>query len=251
MAIKPQKTITKKTIQQKIQKLGAEWGDDPKKVLAKLKKLTKEYEAEITKKEVDQIFKGNKRYEIEDRRDAARWFRSEVQRLIKDPFEVQHKEMNRYTRRQPVMSMPKPTDIGKMFFYKYDPKHKETLPYYDIFPLILMVKPLEDGWQGLNLHYLPPKQREILIYRLMVTLSDTRLDNHTRLKINYDLLKGVSKFRYFEPCFKRYLVDHVKSNVRPIPIRHWAKAILLPVAKFKKASITTVWADSRRKMQRK
>jgi len=107
-----------------------------------------------------------------------------------------------------------------------------------------MVNTLNDGWHSLNLHYLPPKQRQVLITRLMANLSDTKLDNNTRLKINYQLMKGVSKYKLFKPCFKRYLVSHVKTTVRPIPMRHWAKAILLPVAQFKKASQSKVWSDS-------
>ena len=50
---------------------------------------------------------------------------------------------------------------GRMFMYFYDPKHKKTLPYYDRFPLIFMVEKAERGFYGLNLHYLPHKQRAI------------------------------------------------------------------------------------------
>lgn len=246
MSIKPRPTIEKKTIQQKVQDLGIVWSDDPARNLKQLKRLTKELETSIKMKDAGELFGTSKQFKADDIRDARKWFKGEIQRLMANPWEVDHKRMSKYTRGQKGMSLPKPTDIGKMFFYGYDPKTKDTLPYYDIFPLIIMVKGLKDGWHGLNLHYLPPKQRQILILRLMENMSDTRLDNNTRLKINYQLLKGVSKYRYFKPCFKRYLISHTKSTVRPVPFRHWTKAILLPVAKFKKASITTVWADSMR-----
>ena len=246
MSIKPRKTKDTRTVQQKIQDLGVKWSDDPAQNLRQLKRLSKELETSIKMKDVPQLYGTTKLYKKEDIRDARKWFKDEIQRLLSNPWEVDHKKMSKYTRGQRGMSLPKPGDIGKMFFYGYNPKTKDTLPYYDIFPLIIMVKGLKDGWHGLNLHYLPPKQREILILRLMENMSDTRLDNNTRLKINYNLLKGVSKYRFFKPCFKRYLVSHVKTTVRPIPFRHWTKAILLPVAKFKKASITTVWADSMR-----
>lgn len=246
MSVKPQRTITKVSVQQKVQQLGIEWSDDPQANLKQLKKLQKELERNISQKDIQKIWGTDKRFKQQDIRDARKWFRDEVKRLMENPWEVDHRQMSKYTRGQKAMSMPKTTDIGKMFFYAYDPKTKEELPYYDVFPLILMVKTLNDGWHGLNLHYLPPKQRQVLIDRLLVNLSDTKLDNNTRLKINYQILQSAGKYRLFKPCFKRYLVNHVRSTVRPIPMRHWAKAILLPVAKFKKASNSKVWAESLR-----
>jgi len=218
-----------------------QWSDDPRKNIEQLRRLAQELEYDLDYEGIEYT---QKIYAPEDIRQARKWFKEEVKRLLANPWEVDHKRMSKYTRRQPAISLPQPHDIGRMFFYGYNPKTKDTLPYYDILPLIIMVKGLDDGWHGLNLHYLPPKQREILIYRLMEVMSDTKLDNYTRLKINYNLLSNVAKYRYFKPCFKRYLKTHVRSSVRPIPFRHWPKAILLPVAKFKKASITTVWADS-------
>ena len=35
---------------------------------------------------------------------------------------------------------------GNMYMYFYDPKHKETLPYYDRFPLAVMVEPAKGGF---------------------------------------------------------------------------------------------------------
>lgn len=244
MSIKPQRTVNPVDVQKKVQDLGIKWSDDPKKNLKQLQKLTKSLEQQISKKELENIYGVNKKYQEEDIRDARKWFRDEVKRLVASPWEVDHKKMSKYTRGQQSIGLPNPTDIGKMFFYAYDPKTKTEMPYYDTFPLVIMVKTLKDGWHGLNLHYLPPKQRAVLITRLMENISDTKLDNNTRLKINYQLLKSVSKYRLFKPCFKRYLMNHTRSSVRAVPIRHWAKAILLPVANFKKASQSKVWADS-------
>src|SRR5579859_4289851 len=46
--------------------------------------------------------------------------------------------------------------IGKMVMYTYDPKLKEKLPYYDTFPLGIVVAFNKTGFYSLNLHYLPP-----------------------------------------------------------------------------------------------
>jgi len=246
MSIRPQKTIKKVSIQQKVQDLGIKWSDSPEDNLKQLKKLSQELERKISQKDIQKIWGTDKAFKEQDIRDARKWFMDEVKRLMANPWEVNHKKMSKYTRGQGAINLPKATDIGKLFFYKYDPKLKAELPYYDMFPLILMINTLKDGWHGINLHYLPPKQRQVLISRLLINLSDTKLDNNTRLRINYKILKSASKYRLFKPCFKRYLVNHTRSSVRPIPMRHWAKAILLPVAQFKKASTSKVWAESLR-----
>jgi hypothetical protein len=225
-----------------------QWSKDPKKHLAQLRRLTKELELTFDTKDTPDL-KPGKNYKPEDVRNARVWFKDQIRDVLANPWGLSNMvpdklKLRWWARKQPIMSLPKPTDIGKMFFYGYNPKTKDTMPYYDIFPLILMVKGLDNGWQGLNLHYMPPKQRELLILNLMDRMSDTKLDKHTRLKMNYSMLKKVSKYRYFKPCFKRYLASHTTSSVRTIPFEYWPKAILLPVAKFKKSSITSVWADS-------
>ncbi len=62
--------------------------------------------------------------------------------------------------------------IGKMYFYFYDPKTKESMPYYDQFPLVIPIEKYNDGFLGLNLHYIHPKHRMILLDKLSDTLSN-------------------------------------------------------------------------------
>ena len=116
--------------------------------------------------------------------------------------------------------------IGSMQMFFYDPKHKETLPYYDTFPLVIVVKPAKGGFLGLNLHYLPPTLRAMFL--------DALMDNVT------------SKLRYYEPCIKHYLNAHVKSKFAEVKAPEWEIATFLPTAQFQKASNTKVYADSRK-----
>ena len=39
--------------------------------------------------------------------------------------------------------------VGKMYFYFYDPKTKDTMPYYDRFPLVIPIEMyrVEGGWK--------------------------------------------------------------------------------------------------------
>jgi len=44
---------------------------------------------------------------------------------------------------------------GNMYMYVYDPKYKDTMPYWDQFPLCLPFDEISGGFVGINLHYLP------------------------------------------------------------------------------------------------
>ena len=56
--------------------------------------------------------------------------------------------------KEPVLKTESEQIPGGMFMYFYDPKTKATLPYYDKFPLTVIVGPAPGGFTGLNLHYL-------------------------------------------------------------------------------------------------
>jgi hypothetical protein len=64
--------------------------------------------------------------------------------------------------------------------------------------------------------------------------------------LSYDVLNDASKFRYFRPCIKRYLVSQVASVPVLIDPSEWDIALMLPVEMFEKASKEKVWAESRK-----
>ena len=135
---------------------------------------------------------------------------------------------------------------GRMFMYFYDPKHKKTLPYYDRFPLIFMVEKAERGFYGLNLHYLPHKQRAIFFDRLTDYTTNEKYNLTTRLRLSYNLLKGSSRLSPFDPCFKHYLSEHVRSRMVEVPASDWETVLFLPSENFKKKNKNQVWTDSRK-----
>jgi hypothetical protein len=125
------------------------------------------------------------------------------------------------------------TVIGKMYFFAYDPKFKNTLPMYDRFPLVFPIEGYSDGFLGLNLHYLAPAQRTTLLNMLSGFSSNQRLDKTTKLRLSYDLLSQTKKLASASrPCIKRYLFSQVRSDFIEITAAEWYKAIELPVAMF-------------------
>lgn len=123
--------------------------------------------------------------------------------------------------------------IGKMYCFFYDPKHKATLPMYDRFPLIFPIERYEDGFLGLNLHYLSVPERRALLGELMQFASTKSLTPNTKLRMTYDKLqstKGLSTS--YRPCIKRYLTGHLRSRFVEITPDEWEKVIELPVQNF-------------------
>ena len=134
--------------------------------------------------------------------------------------------------------------IGKMYFFFYDPKTKDSLPYYDRFPLVIPIERYSDGFLGLNLHYIHPKQRIILLDKLSDTVTNKRFDEKTKLRISYQYLATASTAFQAMPCIKRYLFNHLTSRFLEIPADEWDIAALLPVEQFEKASKSKVYAES-------
>ena len=137
--------------------------------------------------------------------------------------------------------------IGRMYFYYYDPKTKDKLQYYDRFPLVLPIEQYPDGFLGLNLHYIHPKQRIILLDKLSDFANNKKFDKTTRLRLTYDALASASRAFEATPCIKRYLFSHVESRFLEITADEWDIAALLPMETFVGATTSKVYADSRKK----
>jgi hypothetical protein len=135
---------------------------------------------------------------------------------------------------------------GAMTMFFYDPKTKDKLPYYDKFPLTIVVDSAPKGFYGLNLHYLPPALRAKFLDGLLDNLNNKYYDDKTRFAVSYNYLKRSSRMKYFQPCFKHYLTSHVKSKFAMVEAPEWEIAAFLPTAQFEKAGKNKVYADSRR-----
>ena len=173
-------------------------------------------------------------------KESRAWFMNKAKNL--------NVSRSKLMKEEPIELRSRPA-VGKMYMYFYDPKHKETLPYYDRFPLIIMVGPAPKGFMGLNLHYLPLDVRAKFLDALLGTINNERYDESTRFRLSYDMLKRASKLRAFRPCLKRYLSSHVRSRLALVPAPEWEIATFLPTADFEKASSSEVYKDSRRKMR--
>mgnify|MGYP000545327616 FL=1 len=191
------------------------------------------------------LIQGARQGIIPARTVAARdWYRSAAGKLMSNitpgVFEKRTDEARK------VSSM----EFGYMYAFKYDPKTKNDLPYYDTFPLIFPVRMDSDGFLGINFHYLPPVLRAKLMNALYSTLTNKKYDDTTKVKISYSILQSASKYRYFKPMLKKYLRSHVRSQFLEIQVNEWDIAIFLPTESFRKADTGRVWEESRKQIGR-
>jgi hypothetical protein len=170
---------------------------------------------------------------------AGNWFRSIVNRT-----KGQFSDETPKTILQRSDSLVSKSVLGKMYFYSYDPKWKNELPWYDTFPLVFPIERYPDGFLGLNFHYLAPKHRAVLMDQLKMFANNKKYDETTKLKLTYDMLKGFTKIKRARPTVHRYLSSKVKSKFVLVNADEWEVALFLPVERFRKASKKKVWAHS-------
>ena len=158
-----------------------------------------------------------------DREKSLTWYRGKVKSLM-DTI-TKNKLM-----RGKLFSSPQSNGLN---FFRYNPKLKAVLPYYDMFPLVLPIQSAPGGFLGINFHYLPIPLR----MKLFETLEKKDF------KGDYRALKNV---REIKPTIKHYLKSQMASKFLRLEEDEFAPAIFLPVQDFRKAGTSTVYSQSRR-----
>jgi len=169
-----------------------------------------------------------------------------------------------------------PAHIGKLCMFFYDPLHKKTLPYYDRAPMIIPLQPKEGkngkkGFLGLNLHYLHPMARAVLLdfllnnerYGWMHKDREKTMKyeafKRRRIQMAYEDLAGICATPIYKPTVKHYLNEQVRSRFYLVDPCDYTIFISLPFEQFERNknfrdqkleaiyesySKEKVWADS-------
>lgn len=173
-------------------------------------------------------------------RDAITWLKRKVAQ-IRQPQTIGRGIKGETDRNTVVQKFLK----GGLYFFFYGPKGKDDLPYYDAFPLVLVLDRYPDGFLGLNLHYLPIKQRILILSKLIAYGAIyNENDELKRIRITYDILQSTKRFKEFRPCLKRYLYSNIKSKLLAVQPDEWDVAVMLPAHQFKKEKAPVVWEES-------
>lgn len=173
---------------------------------------------------------------------SAEWFRNKIRELsgeAKNRLSSATPEKFYRDSENKVLTteFKKRVSIGDLFCYFYDPKYKKTLPYYDMFPLIMLIDADADTFLGLNFHYLPPRFRARLLDKVSAVGKNQNLN-----------FRKIARIPEVAPTVKRYRYDHVQRRVIEIKEEENELVIFLPLEKFAKETKSKVWADSKKRL---
>ena len=196
------------------------------------------------------------REEAHGRELSIRWYRQKVQDLLPKP---QVRAMIREgVKTQKVTVRP---NFGTMNLFYYRPKGAAKLPYYDVFPLVIPIgRRLNDGFVGLNFHYLSVPQRWLLLERLSMFQVPSELDAFDTGEGAGDVMalfwSKIRRKRGVRPIVKRYLTKNIKSRFLKIELSEMLIALSIPMERFytgkwggrKKYISEKVYRQTRREM---
>jgi len=174
-----------------------------------------------------------------DAEKSYQWYRNQINNL---GSRINGREILRTERLTSRLT------FGNMYLFMYDPKHKETLPYYDTLPLVLPFNTAPNGFLGINLHYLPYLARFNLLGNLSMLATDENMNERTRINISWQILNSSSKYLSATACVKHYLTDHIKTRFLKINFSDWITAAMLPIESFRKEQKEKVWRETKRKI---
>ena len=125
--------------------------------------------------------------------------------------------------------------VGNMYFFRYDPKYKATLPVYDKYPLAIVIERYTDGFLGLNMHYLTKGQRKNAVVLMNDFYAKKKPFSGTTTGkglTNWELLMnaaGGTLGTLANKSVHRYLYTHVRSQFIRINKDEYEKAVQLPI----------------------
>ena len=165
------------------------------------------------------------RQDVGDRELSLTWYKRKVSEL------ASRISAGRLMREGKILKTP---GFNQLNFFRYNPKTKAILPYYDTFPLVMPIDTAKGGFLGINFHYLPIPLR----MRLLETLSKRNFAG------DYSKLKNI---KLIKPCVKHYLRSQFTSGFYRLDELDYAPAIFMPVQSFKKAGMSAAHRDARKR----
>lgn len=185
---------------------------------------------------------------VPKQKEALNWMRSHAQLVQTTPERMLSSAQGKGDLY--LLNQLSNANIGELFMWNYQAKWDKELPYWDAWPMDFIVAVESNYFYAINMHYLPPMLRSQFMDSLYGIVTNDKWDRTTKLKLSYQLLKATSKFKYFKPCFKKYLFSYVRSRFLGIHPISWEIGIFLPTARFQKASNEDVWRDSMNAIQK-
>lgn len=129
--------------------------------------------------------------------------------------------------------------IGKLYFFKYEAEEAgdRSLNVFDQYPMVFFfnfVRTKEGNGllYGLNIHYLAPRYRQALLEKLLVTKSSNKINDNTRMKITWNIIKSLVNSKIAHKAIHAYRTDRFMSKLVEVPAPDWSIAVFLRLEKF-------------------
>lgn len=146
---------------------------------------------------------------------------------------------------------------GKMYVFKYNPKLKNKLDYYDKNPIVLSLGKYMNTKEGrldlgVNLNFLPPRVKNLLLSKIFDNYS--RLINNNIsdypdnailqrfLPLNYKIAESIlDRYKVKFALRSYYMNRRYESAV--VAYEHWPKMLMLDVKDIEGASIRKIYSQ--------
>lgn len=112
-------------------------------------------------------------------------------------------------------------DYNKIYYFRYKAIGEGKLHVYDKTPLIFIVDIRPNSILGVNLHWIPKKDREDFFDSVVAIMDKTKTigKKHERMRLTYELLKK-PKFRVGLQGLRMYYVSGM-SYIKEIDEAQW------------------------------
>jgi len=161
-----------------------------------------------------------------------------------------------YVNKEGKFSMPSRLFQGQLVFFKYKPKSESFISrntYYDQFPLVLITDVYRGGFEGINVHFIDSFHRQFLFDSIMRNLPVIKAGEEwrNRMKIDYDRLQARRMFKFFRPCYRKYVWKGMIRRPALVPFDCWEEMVMANTFKFVGARPVTVFRESRNQVLRR
>jgi len=132
--------------------------------------------------------------------------------------------------------------LGRMYFFRYEAEGTssgrgveiERGNVYDAYPLMFLLSETPGELEGINFHYMVPKERIKLLGRMFEYLNSADFDDRTKLFSTKfrRTIKNNRLFRYAKACYREYKPGRIDSKIIQVHPMDWELAITVPTERF-------------------
>lgn len=124
---------------------------------------------------------------------------------------------------------------GSVQFFSYPvPKTIETIPYYHLFPGVLVIDVRRDYLTGMNLFHLPRRFRRFFLTKVLTLRSlETEAEDETKITFSYEeMLNEKYLSAVAKSCVRKYVIRRMGAVSLQLHPNLWEDFFLGPTSKL-------------------